>query len=166
LNSEIEDIFNVKDNYTKVPNSIIWTEVLSKNAKLLFVVIASRTPSYPSYRLILKNMSSKNKLVVSKALRELVLFNILYYIKGTQNKSNRYFVNPLEDWRIDVKGTLRTCRGNKSNLDEDLNRTSNKTNEIKIINETKSFPSTQKEEKSLSGEEVSNRISNLLTLII
>lgn len=104
------------NGFTKIENLIIWNSSLSRYAKLLFLSLSSRNPSFPSYRIIARDMSVSSKSVISNALKELVSRRIISYEKGSQtgNLNNRYIINEISIW--DLKTHYKVLQSNSYSL--------------------------------------------------
>lgn len=80
--------------YTKIPNSVIDSDKLSKDEKILLIAIMRFNPSFPSYSRLMKmtGITSRNK--VSETIKSLIDKNIIAYKKGSnrENKANEYRV--------------------------------------------------------------------------
>lgn len=81
---------NIHANFTKVPNELIRTELLTPTDKIIAIVILSYSPSFPSYARIMKEANIGSRSTISKSLQTLKEYGFFEVIQDSQYKSNLY----------------------------------------------------------------------------
>lgn len=152
-----------KKQFVAIPHWIARNADISPLAKIVYMVIASFNPSFPSYKRLCKDTGIKSKTTISKCLKELVLLNLILVIRHGFNRSNTYRIvecpfNGLFDQELDSPIT-----DIEPNQVHDLD--SNKINII-ISNKANEAPSVLMTEeplaKHLNTEETSEALSKIL----
>ncbi|MBL7663513.1 MAG: helix-turn-helix domain-containing protein [Bacteriovoracaceae bacterium] len=124
-------------NFTKIPNRVIRSKILSKNAKVLFPFIASFNPSYPSYKCISEFSGLKGKTTIRNTITELQKYQLISYTKGHTGRSNLYQITDPAIWLIETDPVPKQdAVSPKSGIESVPNQDSNNTKIKKIINKS------------------------------
>lgn len=88
--------------YTRIPNKVIWSKILSKNEKLVLIAIMSFNPRFPSYSVLMEITGIQRRNNISEAIKGLVSKNILRYARGGSESglSNEYKVYWDNDFEL------------------------------------------------------------------
>lgn len=77
-------------NFTMISNETIRNPELSIYAKVIYFLIKSYSPSYPSYARIIQGTGIKSKTTISKGLHELKCLKLIRVVDSPNHKSNLY----------------------------------------------------------------------------
>ena len=77
-------------NFSKIPNDLIRSPLLTVTDKTVCIVLLSYNPSFPSYEKIMKDSNIGSKATISKALRNLVRHKFIEVIPDSKYRSNLY----------------------------------------------------------------------------
>lgn len=106
-------------NFTKVPNKLLRDPNLSPNAKIIYAVIRSYSPSFPSYTRILKETGIKSRTTLSKELFELKIRRFIRVVDSPKHRSNLYEF-PVQQTDspspLDEQATVQEMNSNKNNV--------------------------------------------------
>jgi hypothetical protein len=121
-------------NYTRVPNAIIWTKLLTKQEKLVLITLLSFNPPRPSYKIIQKCSGIKSRTQISEALKGLKFKGLIKYVRGFKNKANQYQIQIQSKWILPDVVQYLDISSSDSEHNDVQHDDSNKTKEIKINN--------------------------------
>ena len=77
-------------NFSKIPNDLIRSPLLTVTDKTVCIVLLSYNPSFPSYEKIMKDSNIGSKATIAKALRNLVRYGFIEVIPDSKYRSNLY----------------------------------------------------------------------------
>ena len=80
----------IMGNFSKIPNDLIRSPLLTPAAKIVCIVLLSYTPSFPSYERIMKDSNIGSKATIAKALRSLIRHRFIEIIPDSKYRSNLY----------------------------------------------------------------------------
>lgn len=165
-NSKIAmDHGKIMGNFSKIPNDLIRSPLLTPTEKIVCIVLLSYNPSFPSYEKIMKDSNIGSKATIAKALKNLIRFKFIEIIPDSKYRSNLYRYiehdyrkefdfsqfNPLDREEIPISELGEITKVNFSGSDneqvavQEVN--ANKTN-INILNKQINGPETPSEGSS------------------
>jgi len=80
----------IMGNFSKIPNDLIRSPLLTPAEKIVCIVLLSYTPSFPSYERIMKDSNIGSKATIAKALRSLIRHRFIEIIPDSKYRSNLY----------------------------------------------------------------------------
>lgn len=85
----------------RIPQNLIYTgKLLSAAAKVVYLVIADKNPSFPSLKGIMIDTGFGKQRVLD-ALDELIIKNIIYCDSGALERGNNYYcLRKISEWRL------------------------------------------------------------------
>ena len=92
--------------FTKIDNELIRCPGIGYTPFRLIAFLKSFSEGrcYPSRRVITRD-TGMSDATISKALSELQQYNMLSYIRGSDQRSNRYTIKPEDEWKLPQKLT-------------------------------------------------------------
>lgn len=122
-----ENSHEIMANFSKIPNELIRSPLLTPTEKTICSVLLSYNPSFPSYGRIMKDSNVRSRATIAKSLKSLEKFNFIKVIGSSKYRSNLYkFIH--HDFRKDID--LNELNSDSSTCEPELVQevNSNKTN--------------------------------------
>lgn len=139
-------------NFTMILNSVIRNPRISVYAKVIYMLLRSYSPSFPSYAKILAETGIGSRTTVSKYLDELTHWNLLKRVYNSKYNSNLYI---FADQQVDIANP-------PARLEVVQEVDSNKIQIIKTNNNMVSSPSPPAEDTLVNSQEILSKLRESL----